>query len=611
MTPSLPNTLFPFIKHFLKPYKLAVFSFIFLGIMAGVWGPFNSLLMKEIINLLPRVPLEGSALLAGPGALFVLNFLIFDHLTWRTIQYIDYKFQPLIKSQILRGMFEVTLGKTPQFFQEKLSGKIANQMIMLADNIELILHKISIDFIRGISHLLISFATAYSVNPLFFYILLTWFIIFSSFSLFMSKRLVSLADTHAQKESFVSGQLVDCLANHQNVRIFSRKTYEVSRMGNFLKDAQMAFQKKEWFALVLCTGQGLLITIMIGFSIYFLIYFYKKNLLSVGDFALILSLSMELGHMMWYTLSKVDDFNKALGKCRQSLSSLMKTPPVLDSQIFPSLSLQKGQITFEKVSFHYKGNSPLFQDLSLTLEGGQKIGLVGYSGSGKSTFVSLILRLYDLQAGCIFIDGQNIREISRESLLRNIALIPQDPSLFHRSLLENIRYGKENASDEAVIEAAKRAHAHDFIMNLPRGYETMVGERGIKLSGGQRQRISIARAILKDAPILILDEATSQLDSITEMMIQESLRKLMDNTQERNSQEKTTLVIAHRLSTLLHMDRILVFDQGKIIEDGSHTELILQGGLYKTLWDNQSGGFLPDQKGEISELNPQKASSFS
>ncbi len=215
---------------------------------------------------------------------------------------------------------------------------------------------------------------------------------------------------------------------------------------------------------------------------------------------------------------------------------------------------------------------------------------MGYSGSGKSTFVSLILRLYEVTDGRILIDGHDIKDITEDSLRRNIALIPQDPSLFHRSIMDNIRYGRTDATDEEVIEAAKSSHAHEFISRLPEGYQSLVGERGVKLSGGQRQRIAIARAILKKAPILILDEATSQLDSVTESYIQESFGALM--------QGKTTIVIAHRLSTLLHMDRILVFDKGKIVEDGTHHELLKSGGLYKTLWDAQVGGFLPDKNHE-------------
>lgn len=252
------------------------------------------------------------------------------------------------------------------------------------------------------------------------------------------------------------------------------------------------------------------------------------------------------------------------------------------------MKVTQGQIFFDKVKFCYMGSEALFKNKSVIIEPGQKVGLVGYSGSGKTTFVNLILRLYDATEGLILIDGQDIKEVTQDSLRANIGMIPQDPSLFHRTLMENIRYGRINATDEEVIEAAKKAHAHDFIINLPEGYNSLVGERGVKLSGGQRQRIAIARAILKNAPILLLDEATSQLDSVAESYIQESLWRLMQN--------KTTIVIAHRLSTLLHMDRILVFEEGQIIEDGTHSELLERNGQYKSLWDAQVGGFLPEMQ---------------
>lgn len=333
-----------------------------------------------------------------------------------------------------------------------------------------------------------------------------------------------------------------------------------------------------------------MIAIMMGFTTYFLVHLYRKNLISIGDFALILGLSMELGHMMWYTMSRIDEFNQAIGKCKQSLSSLVINPEINDRSDAQPLIVQKGEIKFDKVHFHYKGAEPIFEDKSIIIKSSQKVGLVGYSGAGKSTFVNLILRLYDVQSGKISIDGQDIRNVIQDSLHRNIGMIPQDPSLFHRTLMENIRYGKIDASDDEVIEAAKRAHAHEFISKLPQGYESLVGERGVKLSGGQRQRIAIARVILKNAPILILDEATSALDTPTEQLIQESLNEVLETS------NATTIVIAHRLSTLLHMDRILVLDQGKIVEDGTHQELLDKNGMYKTLWDAQIGGFLPDKR---------------
>lgn len=248
--------------------------------------------------------------------------------------------------------------------------------------------------------------------------------------------------------------------------------------------------------------------------------------------------------------------------------------------------MSRGEIVFDRVNFAYGPNAKVFEDLCVHIQPGERVGLVGFSGSGKSTLVNLLLRFYDLDAGEIRLDGQSVRAVTHKSLSENIAMIPQDTTLFHRTLLENIRYGRINATDEEVIDAAKKAHCHEFISQMPDQYDTEVGERGVKLSGGQRQRIAIARAMLKDAPILVLDEATSALDSVTEGLIQESLGRLME--------ARTCIVIAHRLSTLTGMDRILVFDQGRIIESGHHDALMALSGHYAKLWRMQMDGFVPE-----------------
>ncbi|KTC93745.1 ABC transporter ATP-binding protein [Legionella drozanskii] len=588
-----PNHLGSFVWHFLKPYKAVVALFILLALLSGFWGPFNSLLIKSFINTLVAKSSMDLSSLYWIAGLLVLNFIIFDNVTWRTIGFLNYKYEAVIKNQIIKQTLEYVLGSSAQFFQDNLSGRISDQITTLAENIETILHRVSVDFLRGTSLLIVSFITAFYVNILFFYILLLWFIAFASFSIWMSRRLVQLSDEHASSESQLSGQLVDSLSNHSNIRIFSQKTYEVERMNRFFQLVQKAFQKKEFFIVLLCCVQGGMIAVLMGLAAFALINLYSKGLVSIGDFALILGISMELGHMMWYTMYQVDQFNQALGKCKQSLKALAIPHDIEDKNNADQLLVTQGLIEFSKVKFNYHGGYSLFQNKSVRIEAGQKVGLVGYSGSGKSTFVNLILRLYDVVEGQILIDGQDISEVSQESLRRTIAMIPQDPTLFHRSLMDNIRYGRLDASDEEVITASQKAHAHEFISFLPEAYEALVGERGVKLSGGQRQRIAIARAILKNAPILMLDEATSQLDSVTETNIQDSLWELM--------QEKTTLVIAHRLSTLLHMDRILVFDKGHIVEDGTHTELLNRGSLYKTLWDAQVGGFLPDKREEAAD----------
>lgn len=578
-----------FILQFLKPYKFFALGSAALAILTGLWGPINSLLLKHIIDCL-AIPEPQRFSVWWLAIFFVLNLQIHE-LCFRGIEYLNCKFQPVIKNKIISITFGYVHEHAHQFFQDHLAGRISSQINTLADNIERIVHDLARPLIRLTFSFIVSLVTMYCVHLKFFLALLTWFVIFSFFSLRMSARSITLSQSHADAESVAKGKLVDSITNASTVRIFARRIYEISYLNKALSFAKSKFQSKQMLAIKILFFQGVSISVMLGFVLYLLIQLRMDEKVSVGDFALILGLSVDVCYMVGYMLEQVGELNKAVGKCKDSLLSLFRPLAIIDQENAFNLSVANGQIAFSKVTFHHNGVSPIFLKKSVIIEAGQKVGLVGYSGSGKSTFVHLILRLYDIDEGQILIDGQNIRECTQDSLRGNIAMIPQDPSLFHRSLMENIRYAKLDATDQEVMRAAKRAHAHEFIIKLPQGYESLVGDRGIKLSGGQRQRISIARAILKNAPILILDEATSALDSVTENEIQESLWQLM--------QGKTTLVIAHRLSTLSYMDRILVFDQGNIVQDGSHKELLKSGGLYKSFWDAQVDGVLPNKKADM------------
>ncbi len=320
--------------------------------------------------------------------------------------------------------------------------------------------------------------------------------------------------------------------------------------------------------------------------LYYSLELWGRGAISVAEFVVACTTALLIINEARNLSRRFLEFFEYVGNVANGVHVIIKPHEIVDQPQAVPATIERGRIEFRKVTFGYTPDRPIFRDLSVTIPAGQRVGLVGFSGSGKSTFVSLILRLYDVQSGAILIDGMDIRDMTQESLHRQLSLIPQDPNLFHRTLMENIRYGRLDATEEEVMEAARKAHAHEFVMQIKDKYDSLVGERGVKLSGGQRQRIAIARVVVKNAPILILDEATSSLDSITEQAIQETLGDVMKG--------KTVIVVAHRLSTIAHLDRILVFDQGAIVEDGSHAELLARQGAYQRLWSRQAGGFVLD-----------------
>ena len=437
--------------------------------------------------------------------------------------------------------------------------------------------------------LLVALVTMFLVHPLFALILLVWATCFILIAVYFFKPIAQYSNIFATSKTTLVGKVVDSISNVANVRLFARSDYENKVIEDTTMDTVNKDRAMQWYLLKMRILWDVSIVFLISLNLIILVTMYSRNLVSIGDFSFIISLSISVYFNLWYIASQFVTVAEELGKCRQALSIISAPHDITDADDAKPLVVTKGRIEFDDVTFHYDEGIHLFNNKSVIIEPGQKVGLVGFSGSGKSTFVSLILRLFDVESGAILIDGQNIQSITQDSLRENVAMIPQDITLFHRSLMDNIRYGRIDATDEDVINASKKAHCHEFVSQLTHGYQSLVGERGIKLSGGQRQRIAIARAMLKNAPILILDEATSALDSMTEKHIQDGLHLLMEG--------RTTIVIAHRLSTLSEMDRILVFDNGHIIEDGTHTDLIQSGGHYARMWHMQAGGFLPAQEG--------------
>ncbi len=573
----------------IKPFPLPIFSMVMAAVIWAVDLSLRAYLLKVILNRLASSEQHNIFTNLIVPIIFYLGLYLLLSISFRLYNYfVEIKMIPALRAKIANDALELLVDKSQNFYQNNFSGSLTNKINDLTSSVPAIV-RIVIDrfFSHGLA-LCIAIITLWQVNIHFALGMLVWAVILIAGAWIYSQHISVLAIKWSESASTITGNLVDVLSNILSVRLFSAKSQEKKSLGGVFQNAVNAERQLEWAYLWMWVYISVSSLILQSFNFYFLLKGREEGWITVGDFAIVLLINISIADFFWELTKDFSEFSKLLGRITQALKIVLDKPEFQDLPGAYELKVTKGIISFDQVLFHYKGITPLFHNKSVIIEAGQKVGLVGYSGSGKSTFVNLILRLYDVTDGRILIDGQDIRGCTQDSLRKNIAMIPQDPSLFHRTLMENIRYGRIEASDESVVEAAKRAHAHEFIAKLPQGYNSLVGERGVKLSGGQRQRIAIARAVLKNAPILILDEATSALDSVIESDIQQSLWELM--------QGKTTIVIAHRLSTLLHMDRILVFDMGKIVEDGTHSELLAMNGMYKTLWSAQVGGFLLDQK---------------
>jgi ATP-binding cassette subfamily B protein len=585
-----PKTAFTFLLNSIKPFKywvgLHLFVVLYNAIDLSLW-PYVS---KILIDQLAITPREQIISQIWPTALLLIILGFLPGFVWRICDYSWMHLTPLMRKKIASESMDYAMQHSNNFFQNNFAGSLANKVRDLTGLTDKLLATIIYAFLGTILSLIIAFFTLLLVHKFFAFGLLAWAALFIFMAVKGAKKVSPMSIATADQQTKIMGNLVDVLGNISNVRLFSRRGFESNRIKALQDDYAKFSKRRDLFLIKFYTLQGLTFSVYFAGCIILLIWLYAQNRVTLGDFMLIFTVNTYIIHGMWQAMNEMRTFLENVGTVNQALSIINQPLQIKDCDNEKDLKITRGEIIFENVGFSYDNSSALFCDKNITIKAGQKIGLVGKSGGGKTTFVNLILRLFDVEQGRILIDGQNISSISQDSLRASIGVIPQDPSLFHRTLLQNISYGCENASEPEIIAAAKKAHAHEFIQTLPESYNSLVGERGVKLSGGQRQRIAIARAFLKNAPILILDEATSQLDSINENLIQESLTNLM--------KQKTTIVIAHRLSTLQHMDRILVFDSGKIIEDGSHQELLALNGFYQKLWQAQVGGFLNEDYNE-------------
>lgn len=585
---NFPKSTFQFLFYFVRKQWI---SFAVLMAMSVVWATndaFFPYFLKQIINTVSTyhgVPEKVYSALALTLLLLGL-FWLANEVAARVQGILAIYTFPNFRANIRAAVFDYVKSHSHEYFSSHFAGNIAKKLGDLPTSCQILMEIIAFQFTTALVGAFIVLVLMWLTKPIFAIILFVWICLHLLLTFAFMRVGNRLWEVHSDSLSTLSGKIVDALTNILNVRLFARGNFEKNYLDHFQKDEISKARRAMWLIEGMRFGLGVSGLTMIFAIIFTLIHGWIHGWVTIGDFTQVGMQMFWLMGWVWNVSYQITVFARDAGTITDSLTLVKRDHDLVDVKDAKPIVISHGEIQFKEVTFSYQKNVPVFKQFSIHVPAGQKVGLVGFSGSGKSTFVNLILRFYDIQSGSILIDGFDIAKVQQESLRSQIAMIPQDPALFHRTLMENIRYGNLSATDEEVIAASKLAHCHEFIEKLAEGYQSLVGERGIKLSGGQRQRIAIARALLKNAPILILDEATSSLDSVTEKLIQESLHQLMAG--------RTTIVVAHRLSTLADMDRILVFHKGMMIEEGTKEQLLKMNGHFAMLWNMQTDGFLPE-----------------
>ena len=497
--------------------------------------------------------------------------------------------QPNVNPLVLSRLHRWTLGQSVKFFDDDFAGRIAQKQMQTARAVTDVAVEVINVVAFALASLLGSLVLLFSINARVAFVFLIWLLSYFLLIRWFLPRIRERAGKRAGARAMVSGQVVDTITNIKTVKLFAHADHEdraaLGAMQKF-RDTSLHFGKlSAVFRFALMTLAGILPILLIGTTLVF----WSQGTATEGDIVAAGAVSIRIAQMTGWVSFTLMAIYSNIGEIEDGIHTLTPRTRVDNNASAGDLSVTEGRIHFEKLSFAYGRDSGGIADVDLEILPGEKLGIVGASGAGKSTLVALLLRLYDPEQGRVTIDGQDLREITQESLRRQIGMVTQETAMFNRSARDNILYGRPDATQDEVIAAAKKAEAHEFIADMQdhkgrRGYDAHLGERGVKLSGGQRQRIALARAILKDAPILVLDEATSALDSEVEASIQSALERVMEG--------KTVLAVAHRLSTISQMDRIIVLDEGRIAEQGTHTQLLEKGGLYARYWNRQSGGFI-------------------
>ncbi|USO02715.1 MAG: ABC transporter ATP-binding protein [Alphaproteobacteria bacterium] len=574
------------IYQYIRPYRFHYMAILIAMTYVGSYISLEPYLLKMIIDKVTHHQGPNLFFSVVPYiAYFALGGIIYS-LSWQVKHVVERSVIPYVETNIAMHLFKYLQKQSHRYFQEKMPGTLSTKIADLQLGVERIL-AILMHFFRMTVGVCVTIFFMAKVHLYFAMVVVVWIIMFLFVTSIIASRLEVQVLNRAYSRSATFGRIVDSLANIMTIRLFGKQDYEIQKQYESFdvyvnQDRNLRYQ--QILMWVFLGGFALILQITM---LLLLVYGAQNGWVVMSDFAFVMLTSISLIEKMFFIMELISEFSTRWGTAKQGASLMSDPLEIEDKYADQDFCVRRGAIEFQNVNFSYN-KKPVLKNLSIKFFGGEKVGLVGFSGGGKTTFINLISRLFDPDSGSVLIDGNDITKVSQKSLRSAIAYIPQDPVLFNRSILSNLRYGKLNATKEEIQEACKMAHCHEFIERLPEKYETIVGERGAKLSGGQRQRIAIARAYLKDAPILLMDEATSALDSATEKLIQESMESLME--------EKTVIVIAHRLSTLLSMDRIVVFDQGQIVEEGTHNTLMKKKGLYEKLWKAQQKGFIGDTK---------------
>lgn len=567
-------------------YKAAVFGLIllvFIGSVANMSGPY---LYKFFFDALAsNIPIDERIAQMKLIVVWVLVIYMADWIVWRSSAFLNSWLQTRMMADLANTCFNYLHKHSVGFFENNFVGSLAKRVNRFYRTFEIIADNITWQLTPLITEVVLVIIVLGFRNFYLGVAILVWSVVYCIINYAFSAYKLKYDVQRSAQDTRVTGVLADTITNESNVKLFSAFDREAA---NFARETDRLryLRRLTWDLSAVFEGIQILLMIILEFGIFMIaIDLWREGTITVGDFVLIQAYLLKVFQRIWDFGKIIRDYYEAMADAEE-MTEILDTPhEIVDAKGAKGLTVKQGEINFNDISFHYHQTRSIIDHFNLNIAPGERVAFVGPSGAGKSTLVKLLLRIVDTTGGKVEIDGQNIKKVTQDSLHEQISLVPQNPMLFHRTLFENIRYGKPDATLEEVIEAAKLAHCHEFISEFPDGYDTYVGERGVKLSGGERQRVAIARAILKNSPILVLDEATSSLDSESEAFIQDALETLMKG--------KTVIVIAHRLSTIMKMDRIVVIDNGKIIEEGTHQELVKkEGGMYHKLWKYQAGGFI-------------------